>query len=175
MLTSKDRSILKSAATKIPDMQLGKGTISDNFIKSVKQGLLAHEIVKVSVLKNAGSPLDFAEETARLTDSEVVTIIGSKFILYKKSPRVKEHLLGGEVKKPKNTSTGKQLGGNKTKYLDRQSKPLYDERPRTSTRSTTRTTSHGVSKTTARGIEGKGATRPTTPRGKRRTSETGRV
>ena len=173
MLTSKDRSILKSAATKLPDMQLGKGAISDNFIKSVKQGLLAHELVKVTVLKNAGSPLDFADETARLTDSEVVTIIGSKFILYKKSPRVKEHLLGGEKKKPKNTSTGKELGGNKTKYLDRQSTPLYEERPKRNTRGT-RTVSHGLSKTTARGIEGK-SNRPSSPRGKRRTSETGRI
>jgi len=36
------------------EMQLGKNGITDNFIKTIKNGFTFHENVRISVLKNAG-------------------------------------------------------------------------------------------------------------------------
>lgn len=89
MLTSKQRAKLRGiASTEDTIFQLGKGGITENFIKSVNDALAAREIIKFRVLESAlVHPKEIASEVAEATDSIVVTVIGSKVVLYKKSEK----------------------------------------------------------------------------------------
>ena len=87
MLTSKQRSYLRSLANGIePIFQVGKGGVSENMIKQFNDALEARELVKASVLKNSMSDTrDISQEISSLTGSDVVQVIGNKFVLYKES------------------------------------------------------------------------------------------
>ncbi|WP_010251664.1 ribosome assembly RNA-binding protein YhbY [Acetivibrio cellulolyticus] len=87
MLTGKQRSYLRSLANNIdPIFQVGKGGINDNMVKQFNDALEARELIKVSVLKNSvDDTREVCNEAANLTDSEVVQVIGNKFVLYKES------------------------------------------------------------------------------------------
>ncbi len=87
MITGKQRSYLRSLANSIePIFQVGKGGINENMVKQFNEALEARELIKVSVLKNSvDDTRDICNEAADLTGSEVVQIIGSKFVLYKES------------------------------------------------------------------------------------------
>lgn len=88
MLTSKQRSYLKGVASKLdPVFQVGKGGISPEQADGIAKYLKAHEIVKIKVLDNSLiSAGEAANEIASLTGSEVVIVIGSKAVLYKRNP-----------------------------------------------------------------------------------------
>lgn len=87
MLTGKQRSYLRGIGNGIDSIfQVGKNGINTNFIKQVDDALEAREIIKVNVLNN--SLLDAKEaanEVADSTKSELVQVIGNKFILYRES------------------------------------------------------------------------------------------
>lgn len=87
MLTGKQRSYLRSLANNIdPIFQVGKGGINDNMVKQFNDALEARELIKVSVLKNSlDDTRKICNEVAELTSSEVVQVIGNKFVLYKES------------------------------------------------------------------------------------------
>ncbi len=87
MLTGKQRSYLRSLANNIdPIFQVGKGGINDNMVKQFNDALEARELIKVSVLKNSVEDTrEVCDEAANLTGSEVVQVIGNKFVLYKES------------------------------------------------------------------------------------------
>lgn len=87
MLTSKQRSHLKGLANTIdPIFQLGKGGISENFIKQIDDALETREIVKVNVLKNSIlDPTEVANEIADKLKAEYVQSIGRKFVIYRES------------------------------------------------------------------------------------------
>lgn len=87
MLTGKQRSYLRSLANNIdPIFQVGKGGINDNMVKQFNDALEARELIKVSVLKNSvDDTREVCDEAANLTGSEVVQVIGNKFVLYKES------------------------------------------------------------------------------------------
>lgn len=95
MLTSKQRSYLNGIATQIPDtLYIGKDGITDEVVTQAKNLLKARELIKGKVQQTA--PLDSreaAEELAKLAKCEIVRVIGSKFILYKKNPQKKEGIL----------------------------------------------------------------------------------
>ena len=93
MLTSKQRAKLRSiAATEDTILQVGKNGIIDTLIIQVSDALKARELIKMKVLDNAMlSSSEAAYALAEKTDSEVVSVIGSKFILYKhnkKEPKI---------------------------------------------------------------------------------------
>ena len=92
MLTSKQRAYLKGLASNEDTiMQVGKGGISDNLIKTVSDALEARELIKLKVLENSDeSPRSAAEALAAATNSEVVTVIGTKFVLYRESEKNKK-------------------------------------------------------------------------------------
>jgi RNA-binding protein len=92
MLTSKQRSYLRGLAnTMQPILQIGKEGVSDNLIKQFVDAMEARELIKVTVLKNAECDAhSFAEKISKLTTSDVVQVIGSKFILYKESTNKKK-------------------------------------------------------------------------------------
>ena len=90
MLTSKQRAYLRSLASNEPTiMQIGKGGIGENLIKTVSDALEARELIKLSVLENCEyTPRESAEELAASVGADVVGVIGRKVILYRES---KEH------------------------------------------------------------------------------------
>ena len=89
MLTSKQRAILRSEASKIDAIfQIGKGGIGETVIKTVSDALEARELIKITVLENCDSDIrTAAEELAGLTGAEVVAVIGRKIVLYKQSTK----------------------------------------------------------------------------------------
>jgi RNA-binding protein len=87
MLKGNQRSYLRALANTItPIFQVGKGGIGDNMIKQFDDALEARELVKATVLKNAlAETREICEEIAKETNSEIVQVIGSKFVLYRES------------------------------------------------------------------------------------------
>ena len=87
MLNSRQRAQLRGMANSLETIfQIGKGGINDNFIKQVTEALEARELIKVRVLETAEhtsrTAADFVAERA---GADVVQVIGSRFVIYKKS------------------------------------------------------------------------------------------
>lgn len=75
-------------------MQIGKGGVNDNLVKTVSDALEARELIKLRVLENSGyTPREAAEELAEATGADVVTVIGTKFVLYRESEKHKKIFL----------------------------------------------------------------------------------
>ena len=87
-LTSKQRAQLRGLANGIDTiLQIGKEGIGENLIKQADGALEARELIKGKVLENN---LEYdartaAEELAKATRSEVVQVIGTKFVLYRET------------------------------------------------------------------------------------------
>ena len=85
-LTSKQRAQLRGmAATMDTILHVGKDGIGDNLVKQANDALEARELIKGRVLENS---MEYdarlaAQELAKATRSEVVQVIGSKFVLYR--------------------------------------------------------------------------------------------
>lgn len=91
MLTTKQKVFLRSLAqTEKPLFQIGKDAISDNLITTVNNAFRTHELIKITVLKNAPEDIkEIAFDLARLTKSEMIQVIGRQIILYKKAKEPK--------------------------------------------------------------------------------------
>lgn len=87
MLTSKQRAYLRSLANGLDTIfQIGKGGVSDEMCRQIDAALEARELIKLRTLDNSDySPREAAEEIAEKIGADVVTVIGSKFVLYKES------------------------------------------------------------------------------------------
>lgn len=87
-LTSKQRAQLRGLANTIDTiLQIGKDGIGDNLVKQADDALEARELIKGRVLDNN---IEYdarlaAAELAKATRSEVVQVIGTKFVLYRES------------------------------------------------------------------------------------------
>ena len=87
-LTSKQRAQLRGMANSIDTIvHIGKDGIGENLVKQADDALEAREIIKGKVLDNN---IEYdariaAEELAKATRSEVVQVIGTKFVLYRES------------------------------------------------------------------------------------------
>ena len=88
-MTSKQRSHLRSmASTMKPIMQVGKEGIGEKLIESLSDALEARELIKINLLPTLGEDgFALAEEIATLLHAELVTVIGRKAILYRRSSR----------------------------------------------------------------------------------------
>ncbi|MGI6109936.1 MAG: YhbY family RNA-binding protein [Eubacteriaceae bacterium] len=95
MLTSKQRSYLNSLAVQIPDIIfVGKDGINDEVVIQTQNALKARELIKGKVQQNAPvNSQEAADELAKKAKCEIVRVIGSKFILYKKNPQKKENII----------------------------------------------------------------------------------
>ena len=87
MITSKQRAYLRGLANSIPTiMQIGKGGVGENLVKTVSDALEARELIKLGVLENSmETPREVADALSEATSSEVVGVIGRKIILYRES------------------------------------------------------------------------------------------
>ena len=88
-MTSKERAKLRGLANRVPSLyQVGKDGISENMIKQIDDALNARELIKGNVLENSMlSAREEAEELAAKTASQVVQVIGNKFILYRRTDK----------------------------------------------------------------------------------------
>ena len=86
-LTSKQRAQLRGLANNIDTiLHIGKYGIGDNLIRQADDALEARELIKGKVLENSMlSAREGAEELARATRSQVVQVIGTKFVLYRET------------------------------------------------------------------------------------------
>lgn len=86
-LTSKQRAQLRSLANEIDTIiHIGKDGIGDNLIRQANDALEARELIKGRVLENSLlSAREGAEALAQATRSEVVQVIGTKFVLYRET------------------------------------------------------------------------------------------
>ncbi len=84
-MTSKQRAYLKSLASVIdPILQIGKGSLTPEYIEAVREAFNTRELVKINVLKNClDDPREMAQIIADRSGSEVVQVIGRKIVLYK--------------------------------------------------------------------------------------------
>ena len=95
MLNSRQRAQLRGLANNIEAIfQIGKGGIGEQLIKQVGEVLEARELIKLSVLETCEeSSRPAADKIAIATGSDVVQVIGRKFILYKESKENKKIVL----------------------------------------------------------------------------------
>ena len=84
-LTSKQRSQLRGLANGIDTiLHVGKEGMGDNLAKQADDALEARELIKGRVLENSLlTAREAAEELAQRTRSQVVQVIGTKFVLYR--------------------------------------------------------------------------------------------
>ena len=87
MITSKQRAKLRSLANSVPALyQVGKDGITENMLRQFADALEAKELIKVHVLDNSlMDTREAANEVADAIGAEPVQVIGSKFVLYKRS------------------------------------------------------------------------------------------
>ena len=95
MLTSKQRARLRAMANSLDTIfQVGKGGIEDSLVKGVSDALEARELIKLRVLDNAAySSREAADALAQATGADVVSVIGSRFVLYRPSENNRTILL----------------------------------------------------------------------------------
>ncbi len=84
-LTSKQRAYLKSLASDLePVFQIGKSSVSPEVTSAIAETFNTHELIKVTVLKNCLEDVkEVAITVSERTRSELVQVIGRKFVLYK--------------------------------------------------------------------------------------------
>ena len=88
-MTSKQRSYLKGLAMNLdPIFQIGKSSVTPELTAAIAEALEARELIKITVLKNClDDGRSIAEVLAERTRSEVVQVIGTKFILYRRNEK----------------------------------------------------------------------------------------
>ena len=84
-MTSKQRAYLKSLASNLnPVFQVGKSSLTPELTEALGEAFNKNELIKVAVLKNcADDPDEIAQMVAERTHSQLVQVIGKKFVLYK--------------------------------------------------------------------------------------------
>ncbi|MDF2869330.1 MAG: hypothetical protein K0R05_905 [Anaerocolumna sp.] len=99
-MTSKQRSYLKGLAMNIdPVFQVGKSSLTPELTQGLEEVLESRELIKVTVLKNClDDPREIAQVVAERTHSEVVQVIGKKFVLYRESKNKKKIELPKDAK-----------------------------------------------------------------------------
>ena len=89
MLTSKQRAYLRGIASEYETIyQIGKSGVTEAMCRDIGEALRKRELIKLRVLENSGwTAREAADAVADATGSEVVQVIGSKFVLFKRNPK----------------------------------------------------------------------------------------
>ncbi|MBQ6626848.1 MAG: ribosome assembly RNA-binding protein YhbY [Ruminococcus sp.] len=89
MLTSKQRAYLRSLANSIDTIiMVGKGGLSEQIIKSADDAITARELIKGKVLESCElSVREVADSIANEINADVVQVIGTKFVLYRRNEK----------------------------------------------------------------------------------------
>ena len=91
MLTSKQRAKLRAMGSALDTIfQVGKGGISEETVKQISNALEARELIKARVLENSEySAREAADIISEATSSDVVSVTGTRFVLYRESKNKK--------------------------------------------------------------------------------------
>jgi RNA-binding protein len=86
-LTSKQRAQLRALSNALePIVHIGKDGIGGNLVKQANDALEARELIKCRVLENSMlTAREACDQLSKLTRSEQVQVIGTKFVLYRQS------------------------------------------------------------------------------------------
>ena len=86
-LTGKQRAQLRALANGLDTIvQIGKDGIGENLVRQVDTALEARELVKCRVLEASMlTAREACEMLSRLTRSEQIQVIGTRFVLYRQS------------------------------------------------------------------------------------------
>ncbi|MBQ8296677.1 MAG: YhbY family RNA-binding protein [Ruminococcus sp.] len=89
MLTSKQRATLRGIAASYETIfQIGKGGVTETLCKEIGEALRKRELIKLRVLDNSGyTAREAADEIAEAVGADVVQVIGTKFVLFKRNPK----------------------------------------------------------------------------------------
>lgn len=89
MLTSKQRAYLRGIAAEYETIfQIGKGGVTKLMCREIGEALRKRELIKLRVLDNSGwTAREAADAVAEQTGADVVQVIGSKFVLFKRNPK----------------------------------------------------------------------------------------
>ena len=89
MLTSKQRAYLRGLANTMEAIfQVGKGGVNDALIAQVDDALRVRELIKVRVLETSPESVkEVAQAVAEGTKADVVKVIGSRFVLFRRNPK----------------------------------------------------------------------------------------
>jgi RNA-binding protein len=92
MLTSKERAELRAQANGIDTtLIVGKNGVTETVIAEAENLLTARELVKGKVLEGAlMSPREVCDELCQATGAEGVSVIGTKFVIYRFSEKLQE-------------------------------------------------------------------------------------
>ncbi len=87
MLTSKQRAYLRKKANSLDTIfHIGKSGITPVFTETVDSALEARELIKINVLDNTMlEAKEAAEILSGRTHSEIVQVIGNRFVLFRQS------------------------------------------------------------------------------------------
>lgn len=91
MINSKQRAYLRSLSQNLDTIfQIGKGGITEEICKQIANALEARELIKARVLDNSGyTAKEAAAIIAEEIDCDVVSCVGTRFVLYKESEKKK--------------------------------------------------------------------------------------
>ena len=91
MITSKQRAYLRSLSQNLDTIfQIGKGGITEEICTQIANALEARELIKARVLDNSGyTAKEAANEIAEAIECDVVSCVGTRFVLYKDSQKKK--------------------------------------------------------------------------------------
>lgn len=94
MLSQAQKKQLKGLANTLDiKYQIGKSEITDNVLSVLDKGLIAHELIKVDVMKSVITPImELALDLSSSLHAEVVQVVGRVIVLYranKDKPKIK--------------------------------------------------------------------------------------
>ena len=91
MLTSKQRATLRALSQSLDTIfQIGKGGITEEICNQIANALEARELIKARVLDNSGyTAKEAAGVIAEQIECDVVSCVGTRFVLYKESKKKK--------------------------------------------------------------------------------------
>lgn len=110
MLTSKERAELRSQANSLDTtLMVGKDGVTDAVVAEADNQLIARELVKGKVLENALlSPREVSDALCEALGADGVSVIGTKFVIYRFSEKLQaERNQTGRAKR-KDTPSGKK-------------------------------------------------------------------
>ena len=92
MLTSKERAELRAKSNALDTtLMVGKGGVTEMVIAEAENQLTARELVKGKVLEGAlMSPREVSDAICEATGADGVSVIGTKFVIYRFSEKLQE-------------------------------------------------------------------------------------
>ena len=103
-MTSKERAALRAQANTIDTtLMVGKGGVSETLVAEAEKLLDIHELVKGRVLETAMmTPREVCDALCEATGAEGIQVVGSKFVIWRKSEKVEQEKKKAEKKAAKN-------------------------------------------------------------------------